>query len=402
MYRPNRIMCGVDALSRRYGKLIVAHLCISNILHDRDKRNRPQAYQWDDIISSWKSKMNIEGIEIETCPIFIEYNIFEADIFNPENHLDDIRSASTRSPKISVLITQPMKFIWQSIQITNHSNTYHKSLYYVSCTVCILDTEFPAHEPTTTNNCNPILGRRFGILIEHNKKSIFHAQTVRKYELMHFYSIDIKPVSLRTNAKKWRHYWQPSTISIPLAYAENLTNYLLEKSGISDFLTYATRNITETSHCCFKKKIPTSTIDWSYTYISDPNTNFIINIIKQHSKHMWIQDKLATVKTIYWQHLWEQRIILHDGKLILLKLIFKNVRFISIIIVPNSLRRKIFIHYHAVPTGGHMGEYKTLFCLHVRFFWTGLRKGVKEWVKVCAQCVAHNVWRSRKNDIFHG
>ena len=202
VHRPNRIMCDVDALSRRYRKLIVAHLCISNILHDRDKRNRPQAYQWDDIISSWKSKMNIVGIEIETCPIFIEYNIFEADIFNPENHLDDIRSASTRSPKISVLITQPMKFIWQSIQITNHSNNYHKSLYYVSCTVCILDTEFPAHEPTTTNNCNPILGRRFGILIEHNKKSIFHAQTVRKYELMHFYSIGIKPVSLRTNAQK--------------------------------------------------------------------------------------------------------------------------------------------------------------------------------------------------------
>ena len=64
VHRPNRIMCDVDALSRRYRKLIVAHLCISNILHDHDELHRPQAYQQDDFISSRKSKMNIEGITI--------------------------------------------------------------------------------------------------------------------------------------------------------------------------------------------------------------------------------------------------------------------------------------------------------------------------------------------------
>ena len=34
--------------------------------------------------------MNIEGINIETQPILTEDNIFEADIFNPDNNLDDI------------------------------------------------------------------------------------------------------------------------------------------------------------------------------------------------------------------------------------------------------------------------------------------------------------------------
>ena len=77
-----------------------------------------------------------------------------------------------------------------------------KYLYHVSCTYCILDIVLPDHEPTTTNNCKPILGQRFGILIEHNNEAIFHAQTVKKCELMHFYSIDIKPVALRTNAQK--------------------------------------------------------------------------------------------------------------------------------------------------------------------------------------------------------
>ena len=39
VHRPNQMMCDIDALSRRYGKLIVAHLCISNILHNFDARH---------------------------------------------------------------------------------------------------------------------------------------------------------------------------------------------------------------------------------------------------------------------------------------------------------------------------------------------------------------------------
>ena len=69
-------MCGVDALYRQYVNLIVAHLCNSYILHYHDKRLQPQAYQRDNFISSWKSIMNIEGIVIETRPIFTEHNIF--------------------------------------------------------------------------------------------------------------------------------------------------------------------------------------------------------------------------------------------------------------------------------------------------------------------------------------
>ena len=74
-----------------------------------------------------------------------------------------------------------------------------KFLYHVYCADCILGPEFTSHEPTTTNNCNPIFGRRFGILLEHNNDVTFHAQTVSNCELMLCYSIDIKPVVLRTN-----------------------------------------------------------------------------------------------------------------------------------------------------------------------------------------------------------
>ena len=122
------MMCDVDVLSRQYDNMVLAHLCISNILQNRDKRQRPQAR--DDFISSRKSKMNIEGIAIETRPIFTEHNIFEAETFNPDNIWDDISSASTRSPKIPVLITQPMKFITQLdiiIEAPNKTNVTHRA-----------------------------------------------------------------------------------------------------------------------------------------------------------------------------------------------------------------------------------------------------------------------------------
>ena len=64
-------------------------------------------------------------------------------------------------------------------------------------------------------------------------------------------------------------------------------------------------------------------------------------------------------------------------KLVLYKPIFKNVKYIGLIIVPLSLRRIIFSHYHAGPSGGHMGEYKTLFRIRTWCYWPGMRKDIK-------------------------
>ena len=54
VHRPNRMMFDVDVFYRHDGKLIVAQLCNSNIIHGCDKRHQLQAYQQDDFISSSK------------------------------------------------------------------------------------------------------------------------------------------------------------------------------------------------------------------------------------------------------------------------------------------------------------------------------------------------------------
>ena len=90
---------------------------------------------------------------------------------------------------------------------------------------------------------------------------------------------------------------------------------------------------------------------------------------------------------------------LHD-KLVLYKPIFRNVKHIGLIIAPLSFRRIIFSHYDAGPRGGHMGEYKTLFRIRTRFYWPGMRKDIKLWIKMCAHCISYDIWRNRKSELY--
>ena len=63
----------------------------------------------------------------------------------------------------------------------------------------------------------------------------------------------------------------------------------------------------------------------------------------------------------------DTRINIIDYKLTLFKPIFLDILYIGLIIVTEELRHKLFIHYHKVPSAGHMGELKNLFWMRNRF-----------------------------------
>ena len=109
---------------------------------------------------------------------------------------------------------------------------------------------------------------------------------------------------------------------------------------------------------------------------------------------------LAKVEVDYRSNLESHHICLLHDKLILYKAVFRHVKYVGLIIVPETLRRLIFNHYHAGPSGGHMGVYKTLFRIRMRFWWPGIRNDIKLWVKTCGQCVAYDVWRNRKSEMY--
>ena len=145
-----------------------------------------------------------------------------------------------------------------------------------------------------------------------------------------------------------------------------------------------------------KKK--TIILSWSDTYQTDPNTSSIFLHI-QSTQKKWTTYDLYTIHTGYKTALKEHRVKIIKVKLVLLKPVLSNSQQLTLIIVPKPLERKIFSHFHAVPTSFHMGEYKTLYRMRIRFFWTGLRTDVTAWVKGCARCLSYNVWRNWKQEL---
>ena len=71
-----------------------------------------------------------------------------------------------------------------------------------------------------------------------------------------------------------------------------------------------------------------------------------------------------------------------------------------LIVVPLSLRRDIFSAYHATPSAGHVGIYKTLHRINLRFFWPHSRKVVTDWCLKCPHCLTTNGSVSRNSELI--
>lgn len=63
------------------------------------------------------------------------------------------------------------------------------------------------------------------------------------------------------------------------------------------------------------------------------------------------------------------------------------------LVVPLSLRNRILEQYHN--QAGHLGTSKTLKLIRSRFFWPGLSRDVKRYVKCCSACTAAKAARTR-------
>ena len=88
-------------------------------------------------------------------------------------------------------------------------------------------------------------------------------------------------------------------------------------------------------------------------------------------------DIVQSVHMSYRVYLEKGNIVLLGDKLLLFKTMSMDSKAISLTIVTISLRRTLFYYYHGGPSGGHIGEYKTLYRIRMRFFWLGLREEIK-------------------------
>ena len=141
---------------------------------------------------------------------------------------------------------------------------------------------------------------------------------------------------------------------IPVNLHSSITEQLVGHAGFAEDMLY---NESETSdiYQCYQMSAAPTAMNWIDTYNKDPSKkNIMMSTLSCDAKPIWAKDQLDSVKLEYRSNLRTHFISFLHNKLIVYKPVFKNVKYIGLIIVPYSLRRIIFSHYHAGPSGGHM------------------------------------------------
>ena len=77
-----------------------------------------------------------------------------------------------------------------------------------------------------------------------------------------------------------------------------------------------------------------------------------------------------------------------------------NINYLSLIVVPQSLLKRLLENYHSGPTGRHRGEYKTIYRMRSKLYWPKIRDDIKTWVQSCAHCTTYNVWINLKIKLY--
>ena len=218
-------------------------------------------------------------------------------------------------------------------------------------------------------------------------------------ELLSCYSIHTTHIKGFINDDKYTKLCDDNMhYCIPINMIASVTDSLIDHVGFTDDITFSASESSDNFQCYHMSKSPTA-LDWTSAYGKDANTAIILSKLLAETKSLWSDACLSKVDIEYRSHLKHTRVRIIHNK-VLLKPVFKQIKYVGLIIVPTELRRVIFSHFHVGPSDGHMGEYKTLFRIRMRLFWPSIRKDIKLWVKNCAHCCAYDVWRNRKSELY--
>ena len=174
---------------------------------------------------------------------------------------------------------------------------------------------------------------------------------------------------------------------LPHSLAAAITDSIIQHS-IFSLLDTRDAVTSQVVHCCTAQARPIpSAATWAAAYAHDSDTNCILTKLRANIHHQWTRLDLASVNSSYRPFLRDHRATIHLHRLVFLHPL-DNGQSLMLIVIPASLRLDVFSAYHASPSAGHLGEYKTLYRLRTRFFWPKIRKDVTDWVRTCAHCVA--------------
>ena len=118
--------------------------------------------------------------------------------------------------------------------------------------------------------------------------------------------------------------------------------------------------------------------NWDTAYQQDPETKLLLDHLSVNAP--FGQKTIVNLSAAYRTAIARNQIAFLGGRLVYYEAISVTIKYICRIIVPSSLRHNFFNLMHTTPVAGHMGEYKTLYRIRLRFFWPRMRSDIKEWI----------------------
>ena len=341
-------------------------------------------------------KTFLDPIEFHTNQEYIYQPPFEVNIPSTSTVLNDTECAPIQI-STSELNTIPHP--------TNNSNPrYIATLNSSNQTIHVYDPYFRIKED---NTITPNAVFQPNIIIKSEFPHTWTSRNLTPIEIQSLYSIP-----LQTSSSIYLQ--QTSSISstiqctTPFKMRHIFMNQIIANGSIQDKLLYSDDIHHDSIQCYFVKPIPTPS-DWYNAYHKDTTIQPIMQLlgIQQFSNTTNTKEtttfstkEVKHINSCYRNYLLNGQISYNNGRLTACRQIPLMNRSIALIIVPEEMKRIIFSHYHASPSSGHAGEYKTLYRIRLRFLWASMREDIKQWVKQCAECVAANAWRSRRSELY--
>ena len=130
--------------------------------------------------------------------------------------------------------------------------------------------------------------------------------------------------------------------------------------------------------------------NWDEAYQNDSETKLFLDHLSINTP--LDQSTIRTLPAAYRTTIARNQIGLLSGRLVYYEQITFAHKHICRIVVLLSLRRKMFVLIHASPVAGHMGEYKNLYRIRLRFFGPRMRTDIKKWIQQCPNCILTCRW----------
>ena len=251
-----------------------------------------------------------------------------------------------------------------------------------SRSIVIYDPDFPIPE-SDPNLLNTFFFDSFAIAFPNN----FNSLAVRAASASEVLALFSFPPDISSALPPYLlHAAAPLCFSsLPFSTAKQFAQQLFINGILPD--TTCPRSMLENSvHClAFTARAPPSTAEWTTAHKADPDTQLLLSHLSTPAPVP--PTDLSKLHASYRRLLQTNNIFLSNDRLITYQDLPAENHRLLLIIVPHSLRRTIFAAYHASPSTGHFGPYKTLHRVRQRFFWPRVTSDIHAWCKECASCI---------------